>query len=91
MSLWCDRYRPKTFKELDYNLKQAKQLQRMVKEGDFPHLLVWGTNGAGKVSSCALTAAGKVTNKLSSEILLKRLSVAKLRTRTEASRQELQF
>ena len=49
MSLWCDRYRPKTFKELDYNLKQAKQLQRMVKEGDFPHLLVWGTNGAGKV------------------------------------------
>ncbi|CBY21333.1 unnamed protein product [Oikopleura dioica] len=48
MSLWCDRYRPKTFKELDYNLKQAKQLQRMVKEGDFPHLLFWGTNGAGK-------------------------------------------
>ncbi|CAG5105666.1 Oidioi.mRNA.OKI2018_I69.chr1.g2340.t1.cds [Oikopleura dioica] len=48
MSLWCDRYRPKSFKELDYNVKQADQLQRMVKEGDFPHLLVWGTNGAGK-------------------------------------------
>lgn len=51
MSLWCDRYRPKSFKELDYNVKQADQLQRMVKEGDFPHLLVWGTNGAGKVNS----------------------------------------
>ena len=57
MSLWCDRYRPKTFKELDYNLKQAKQLQRMVKEGDFPHLLFWGTNGAGKVNSCLFSIA----------------------------------
>ena len=48
MSLWCDKYRPKTFKELDYGLDQAKKLERMVNEGDFPHLLVFGPEGAGK-------------------------------------------
>jgi len=48
MSLWCDKYRPRSFKELDYGHKQSSQLQRMVKEGDFPHLLIWGANGAGK-------------------------------------------
>jgi len=48
MSLWCDKYRPKTFKELDYGVDQAKKLERMVNEGDFPHLLVFGPEGAGK-------------------------------------------
>ena len=48
MSLWCDKYRPKTFKELDYGVDQAKKLERMVTEGDFPHLLVFGPEGAGK-------------------------------------------
>lgn len=48
MSLWCDKYRPKSFEELDYGQKQSNQLQKMVKEGDFPHLLIWGSNGAGK-------------------------------------------
>ena len=50
MSLWCDKYRPKSFEELDYGQKQSNQLQKMVKEGDFPHLLIWGSNGAGKES-----------------------------------------
>jgi len=48
MSLWCDKYRPKSFKDLDYGLDQAKKLARMVGQGDFPHLLVYGPNGAGK-------------------------------------------
>ena len=48
MSLWCDKYRPRNFNELDFGSKQSQQLQRMVKEGDFPHLLIWGSNGAGK-------------------------------------------
>ena len=48
MSLWCDKYRPKTFKDLDYGVDQAKKLERMVNEGDFPHLLVFGPEGAGK-------------------------------------------
>ena len=62
MSLWCDKYRPKSFNELDYGRvslinkdliliknqkEQATKLERMVSEGDFPHLLVFGPNGAG--------------------------------------------
>jgi hypothetical protein len=31
MSLWCDKYCPKTFDELDYQLEQAKLLQNIVK------------------------------------------------------------
>ena len=30
MSLWCDKYRPKTFDELDYQLEQAELLQTIV-------------------------------------------------------------
>jgi hypothetical protein len=32
MSLWCDKYRPKIFDELDYQLEQAALLQTIVKE-----------------------------------------------------------
>ncbi len=32
MSLWCDKYRPKSFDELDYQLEQATLLQAIVKE-----------------------------------------------------------
>lgn len=31
MSLWCDKYRPKSFDELDYQLEQAALLQTLVK------------------------------------------------------------
>ncbi|CAF3335022.1 unnamed protein product [Rotaria sp. Silwood1] len=48
MSLWCDKYRPKTFDELDYQLEQAALLQAIVASGDFPHFLIFGPNGSGK-------------------------------------------
>jgi len=48
MSLWCDKYRPKTFDELDYQLEQAALLQTIVASGDFPHFLIFGPSGAGK-------------------------------------------
>jgi replication factor C subunit 3/5 len=48
MSLWCDKHRPKQFKDLDFGLEQAKKLERMVQEGDFPHLMIYGPTGAGK-------------------------------------------
>ncbi|UJR25849.1 hypothetical protein I4U23_007199 [Adineta vaga] len=48
MSLWCDKYRPKTFDELDYQLEQANLLKSIVANGDFPHLLIFGPNGSGK-------------------------------------------
>lgn len=48
MSLWCDKYRPKTFNNLDYHKEQADVFKKMVNSDDLPHLLIYGPNGAGK-------------------------------------------
>jgi len=48
MSLWVDKHRPKKLARLDYHVDQAEHLGRLVKGGDFPHLLVYGPPGAGK-------------------------------------------
>lgn len=48
MSLWVDRHRPKKLAKLDFHKEQAEHLERLVKGGDFPHLLVHGPPGAGK-------------------------------------------
>ena len=47
MSLWVDKYRPKLFSKLDYHQKQAEDLKKLIQDGDFPHLLVFGPSGAG--------------------------------------------
>ncbi|KAL3287828.1 hypothetical protein HHI36_002287 [Cryptolaemus montrouzieri] len=46
--LWCDKYRPKDFSKLDYHKDQGMALKSLTKDGDFPHLLVYGPMGAGK-------------------------------------------
>lgn len=46
--LWVDKHRPKDLSKLDYHKKQAEKLRNLIKEGDFPHLLVYGPSGAGK-------------------------------------------
>lgn len=48
MSLWVDKHRPKRLAKLDYHQEQAEHLGKLVKGGDFPHLLVYGLPGAGK-------------------------------------------
>lgn len=48
MSLWADKYRPKDLSHLDYHKDQASNLKNLTKDGDFPHLLVYGPLGAGK-------------------------------------------
>jgi len=48
MSLWVDKHRPKRLAKLDYHQEQAEHLGKLVKGGDFPHLLVYGPPGAGK-------------------------------------------
>lgn len=48
MSLWADKYRPKTLAKLDYHKGQAEDIRKLVKDGDFPHLMVHGPPGAGK-------------------------------------------
>lgn len=47
-ALWVDKYRPKDFSLLDYHKEQANNLKNLTKDGDFPHLLVYGPLGAGK-------------------------------------------
>ncbi|VDO47036.1 unnamed protein product [Onchocerca flexuosa] len=50
MALWVDKYRPRDLSALTYHVKQAKDLIEIVKTGDFPHLLVYGPSGAGKMT-----------------------------------------
>lgn len=40
MALWLDKHRPKKLNKLDFHKKQAEHLEKLVKAGDFPHLLV---------------------------------------------------
>lgn len=48
MSLWVDKYRPKTISQLSYHDSISQSLRALSKSGDFPHLLVYGPSGAGK-------------------------------------------
>ncbi|ODV93464.1 hypothetical protein PACTADRAFT_46895 [Pachysolen tannophilus NRRL Y-2460] len=48
MSLWVDKYRPKSLDKLDYHHDISKRLKALASSGDFPHLLVYGPSGAGK-------------------------------------------
>ena len=40
MALGVDKHRPKKLGKLDFHKKQAEHLEKLVKSGDFPHLLV---------------------------------------------------
>jgi len=48
MSLWIDKHRPNSLSKLTYHLEQAENLKKLIKSGDFPHLLIYGPPGAGK-------------------------------------------
>jgi len=46
--LWVDKYRPKSLDELTYHGGLSSMLKKIVKGGDFPHMLFYGPPGAGK-------------------------------------------
>ena len=48
MALWVDKYRPHDLSKLDYHQIQAEKLADLVSNGNFPHLMFCGPNGAGK-------------------------------------------
>lgn len=48
MSLWVDKYRPRTLDKLLYHESITKNLKALAGTGDFPHLLVYGPSGSGK-------------------------------------------
>lgn len=46
--LWMDKYQPKSLKELDFNPTVKEILSSLAKKNDFPHLIFYGPEGAGK-------------------------------------------
>lgn len=53
MSLWVDKYRPKSLGTLSFNPELTSQLVALTRQPqDLPHLLFYGPNGAGKKTRC---------------------------------------
>lgn len=49
--LWTEKYRPSTLDGYVFqNESQKDQIQRMITDGDIPHLLLSGTQGSGKTT-----------------------------------------
>jgi replication factor C subunit 3/5 len=46
--LWMDKYQPKKIEELDYNHQISEILKTISQKEDFPHLIFYGAEGAGK-------------------------------------------
>eukprot|EP00494_Astrolonche_serrata_P023380 UN23638 len=46
--MWCDTYRPKSLDQLTFHKDLSNTLKKLAESGDFPHLLFYGTSGAGK-------------------------------------------
>lgn len=57
MSLWVDKYRPRSLDQLSYHGNITQNLKALAKSGDFPHLLVYGPNGSGKKTRIYSTLA----------------------------------
>eukprot|EP01033_Poteriospumella_lacustris_P011974 gene11974-8548_t len=47
-SLWIDKYRPNTLAKLTLHHPLSLKLEALAKSEDFPHLSIYGPNGAGK-------------------------------------------
>ncbi|KAI8366528.1 P-loop containing nucleoside triphosphate hydrolase protein [Blakeslea trispora] len=48
MSLWADKYKPKTLDQLSYHDDLSAHLKKLTHSENFPHLLFYGPPGAGK-------------------------------------------
>lgn len=53
MSLWVDKYKPKTIDQLTFHEDLSKHLKRLANSDNFPHLLFYGQPGAGKKTRIA--------------------------------------
>ena len=53
-SLWVEKYRPKNLDSYVGNENLKKKVSRYLKEGDVPHLLLFGNAGTGKTTLAKL-------------------------------------
>ncbi|KAI8879461.1 putative subunit of DNA replication factor C (RF-C) [Backusella circina FSU 941] len=53
MSLWPDKYQPKTLNDLTYHPSLTKRLKKLANSQNFPHTLFYGPTGAGKKTRLA--------------------------------------
>lgn len=70
-TIWAEKYRPMEFSNLVYNTDIERRMKRMLQSEDFPHLLFYGPNGAGKRSliKCVLNEIyGPGAHKMKSEL-----------------------
>ena len=47
-TLWMDKYKPKKLEELTFHPNQTKLLTSLSENSEFPHLIFYGPDGAGK-------------------------------------------
>ena len=47
-ALWMDKYKPKKLEELTFHEDQNKLLMSLAENNEFPHLILYGPDGAGK-------------------------------------------
>jgi replication factor C subunit 3/5 len=47
-ALWMDKYKPKKLEELTFHEDQKKLLMSLAENNEFPHLILYGPDGAGK-------------------------------------------
>lgn len=69
--LWMDKYQPKKIEELDYNHKITEILKTIAEKEDFPHLIFYGAEGAGKktrIKALLSLLYGSGVHKISSEM-----------------------
>jgi replication factor C subunit 3/5 len=69
--IWAEKYRPHDFGSLMYGTEVEKRLKKLVESEDFPHILFYGPNGAGKrtLTKCVLNELyGPGVHRMKSEI-----------------------
>ena len=52
--LWMDKYKPKKLEDLTFHPNQTKLLKSLSDNSEFPHLIFYGPDGAGKKNSSSL-------------------------------------
>lgn len=56
--IWCEKYRPATLENYIGNKHFVEKMEAWLKEGDIPHLLLYGPAGTGKTTAAKIIVNG---------------------------------